>query len=1228
MKWRTDVIPLALLIVPILTGLIFASPGELKSAPNGLPKLVIVCAEEEYKTEQTLPAFAARHLRKRFNIAYVFGDKEDRNRLAGIEALEDADLAILSVRRRTLPKEQLAIVRNYLKRGRPLVALRTTSHAFAPLHGAAVPEGCESWEQFDRDVLGCEYEGHHGAPVADGPQTAIAIEPSAAGSPLLTGVGSDGFNVSASLYKNRDLNPAAMVLLRGAFGSEKEPVAWTFETAWRGKVFYTMLGHPNDFRNPRFQRLLLNAIDWAAQNAPDAKAAEQAFTLPDDLEIKLVLAEPEIAQPVHIHFDERGRMWVVEFRQYPHPAGLKVVSHDSYFRNVYDKTPAPPPNHIPGKDRISIHEDADGDGSYESHKVFVDGLNIASSAACDGEGVWVLNPPYLLFYPDRNHDDVPDSDPEVHLSGFGIEDTHSMANSLRFGPDGWLYGAHGSTVTMDVHRVGLDPPDKPGVQAQGQLIWRYHPETRQFEIFSEGGGNAFGLELDAKGRIFSGHNGGDTRGFHYMQGAYLQKGFSKHGSLTNPFAFGYFPAMKHDQAPRFTHEFVIYDRGSLPAAYHGKLFAVAPLLNHISISDISPEGSTFATKDTGFIQSKDTWFRPVDIAIGPDGCLYVADWYDARCDHIHNQEQIDTDRGRIYRLQAKGFKPGKATNLREKSDSELVEALGDDNVWTRQTALQLLGDRRDPSIVPQLEQALPTDQGQRSIESLWVLYQSAGLSESIAIKALKHPNPFVRLWAARLMADDGKVTANDSAALAKLATEEPNVEVRAQLACSARRLPVHECLAIVRGLAVHDEDRDDPRMPLLLWWAIEQHAAAHADDILAMLDDRTLWDRPIVRDRLLSRLMQRYAATGRRQDLQLCAKLLAMAPQASKCHLMDGFEAAFRGRAPNNLPPELIAEIAKTGKASLGLRIRMKEPAALAEAVSLLTETSVAVEARRECAELLGEIRHQAALPALLDLACADLPIELRQSALQALDPFDDQRIPTRVLEVYEDLSPELKPVAQNLLASRADRSLALLHAAKAGRIDADTIPGPIARKLLLHNRPEIAALVKELWGNTLTRDVEQVRAEKVRLAAALASGNGSPYDGKKLFVQQCSKCHTLFAQGGQIGPDLTSHNRSDVATILANILDPSAEIREGFETFAVLTSDGRALSGFIADRDAQVVALRGFDGHITVVPRDEIESMKSTGQSLMPTGLLKGLSDRQVRDLFSYLRSTQPLND
>src|SRR5213079_1483972 len=185
---------------------------------------------------------------------------------------------------------------------------------------------------------------------------------------------------------------------------------------------------------------------------------------------------------------DRGRLWVVQYLQYPNPAGLKPVQVDQFLRTKYDRVPEPPPRGPKGADRITILSDPDESGRYRKARDFVGGLNLCSGMCLGHGGVFVMQPPYLLFYPDKDGDDVPDGDPEVLLEGFGLEDTHSVVNSLRWGPDGWLYAAQGSTVSGRVRRPGsAEPP----VHSMGQQIWRYHPETRKYEVFAEGGGNAF-----------------------------------------------------------------------------------------------------------------------------------------------------------------------------------------------------------------------------------------------------------------------------------------------------------------------------------------------------------------------------------------------------------------------------------------------------------------------------------------------------------------------------------------------------------------------------------------------------------------------------------------------------------------------------------------------------------------------------------------------------------------
>ena len=219
----------------------------------------------------------------------------------------------------------------------------------------------------------------------------------------------------------------------------------------------------------------------------------------DDLTIDLVAAHPVVEQSIFLNFDHRGRMWVAQYRQYPFPAGSKVVGKDRFWRSEYDKLPLAPghSDYVPGKDRISIHEDTNGDGSFDKVTPFLDGLNFCTSFAHDHDGLWVLQPPYLLFYEDKDRDDQPDGPPQVHLRGFGIEDSHSLSNSLSWGPDGWLYGANGSTTSL---RVAVEGKQEPPVVRAGQLIWRYHPKKRVFEIFAEGGGNNLSCEFDSVGQ--------------------------------------------------------------------------------------------------------------------------------------------------------------------------------------------------------------------------------------------------------------------------------------------------------------------------------------------------------------------------------------------------------------------------------------------------------------------------------------------------------------------------------------------------------------------------------------------------------------------------------------------------------------------------------------------------------------------------------------------------------
>ncbi len=952
--------------------------------------------------------------------------------------------------------------------------------------------------------------------------------------------------------------------------------------------------------------------------------AEQNLETPDDLEVQLVLSEPEIAQPLFMTWDERGRMWLMEYRQYPDVAGVKMVSRDVYLRSVYDKVPEPPPHGAKGRDRISIHEDTDGDGVYDKHKVFVDGLNIASSVAVGRGGAFVTNPPYLLFYPDKNGDDVPDGDPEVLLEGFGLEDSHSVVNSLRFGPDGWLYGAQGSTVTGNVKRYGTK--DKP-IRTMGQLIWRYHPEQKRYEIFAEGGGNTFGCEIDNKGRVYSGHNGGDTRGFHYVQGGYYRKGFGKHGPLSNPYAFGYFENIKHHSVPRFTHNFIVYEEDVLPEQYHGRLFGVEPLQGQVVMSDFRPYQSSFETEDVSrILKTDDQWFRPVDIKAGPDGCIYVADMYEQRIDHSsHYAGRIDRTSGRVYRI--KGTSP---PNQQLAVNGDLVNALKHPQRSHRQIANRLIGDRKDASLIPALLEQTKQSAGQTALESLWALYQCGGLTDDVARQMLSHNDQFVRAWTVRLLCDDYQVAPQIAKALADLAANEGYIEVRKQLASSAKRLAAKDALPIIRNLLKYDEDAADIHQPLLIWWALEAKAQGDGRDLILdiVLSDNEVWKRPLMSQHLTERLMKRYALAGSREELLAAARLLAASPDKTANEtLLKGFEEAFKGRSLAEIPDELVKAIAATGGGSVALRVRQGDATAIEQAVAAVGDPGSDVNDRKQYLEIFGEIRRPEFIPVLLQVVRDEKNPDLVSSALTALQSFDDLRIGEEVVSALGKLPEDAQLVAETLLASRPVWAMALLNAVDSGSVSTESVSETALRKILLHNNANIKALVKKHWGTVEGASTEQMQSEMNRLQTVLAEGSGNPKKGKPLYMKNCGKCHRLFDEGGQIGPDLTSFKRDNQERILTNVVNPGLEIREGFENYIIITTDGRVVNGFLADKDNQVVVLRGVDGQNLIFRRDEIEDMRAIKRSVMPEGTVKKLTEQQIRDLFAYLRASQPVN-
>ena len=951
------------------------------------------------------------------------------------------------------------------------------------------------------------------------------------------------------------------------------------------------------------------------------------FKIPEDLDISLVVSEPHISQPLSICFDDRGRMWVLQYLQFPNPNGLKPVKVDNWLRTEYDKVPAPPPHGPKGNDRISIYEDIDGDGRADTVKHFISDLNLASGMALGHGGVFVTQPPYLLFYADRDQDDLPDGDPEVLLTGFGMNDAHAFANSLTWGPDGWLYGAQGSTATADILGIGFQ-----------QGIWRYHPLRREFELFAEGGGNTWGIDFDRYGNLYAGGNTVEPL-VHHVQGAYYVKGFGKHGPLHNPHTFGYFQPVKHHgyTGDSLTGGFVLYQGGAFPPRFNGN--CIAPNTRHSAMrwSTLELRGSTFQTRAAGdFITTPDIWFRPVDSTVGPDGALYVADWYDYSISHSSPKNrskwyQPSRGDGRVWRVAPEEVAPTEpgSLDLASLSSRQLIELLSHSNDWYARQARRLLAERRDPSILPVLETMLDLDDQRLALQALWSIYVTGGLDNQLASRTLQNRHPYIRAWTIRLLGDARFVSGSIARQLIDMARSDPSVIVRSQLACTAKRLRGDVAMSIVDQLIGHNEDVDDVHLPLLIWWAIEDKALSESVTVLALLESSTTWQLPMMQQILISRLARRYAAEGSQAGYVACARLLDLAPTDRDVDLvLSGIAQAFSGRrhkvvpAPLENPLARLLSVRQTDLNVLQIGLSVGSVTARQRALVQVLDTSTAIPNRVAMIRSLGETGVETSIRPLLGLLASDEPATVQSAAISAVGYFSDPGIADHVLAVFSGMPDSVQARAIELLCSRSSWALKLLEAVDKKQIQSTRVPLIQLRQLADQGEAEIKALISKHWGKVQAATPLEKQGRITAIMQMLGRRGGDTVRGLQLFRKICANCHKLHGEGEQVGPDLTGAERKDRRKLLSNLVDPNAVVRQQFIAHVAVTNNGRVITGLLADSTAETVTLLDAKNKRTVLNRDDLDELRESPISLMPDNLLEPLTDQEIRDLFAYLQT------
>ena len=548
--------------------------------------------------------------------------------------------------------------------------------------------------------------------------------------------------------------------------------------------------------------LVISSIAWSAvptNNAPFLKPDEAIAKMEvmNGFEVKAFVAEPDIGEAIAFCFDFRGRLWTLENYNYQ-----TRRAHSTDKRN-----------------RIQIFEDTDGDGVFDKKKTFTEDLSFSSGMIVGMGGVYVGMPPELIFIPDADGDDKPDGPHEVLLDGWGIQDRHETLNSFIWGPDGWLYGCHGVFTQSRVGRPGTKDEDRQFIDGG---IWRFHPQTKEFEVFAEGLSNPWGFDFNDMGQGFATccvipHL------FHIVQGGVYHKQSKQN---VNPYVYDNIKTIR-DHTHKSAHggaRFYLAD--VFPEKYRDQLFMCNIHEHAVLIDYMVPKGSSFIGKHgDDFLMANDLAWVGFSVEIGPDGGVYILDWHDQ---NICGNEIKFANSARVYRIMPKGVKGPKPFDLENLSDLELVELQNHSNDWyVRQsrTILQhraLTGKLDSEKVHPKLLTMLAdAPKVSKRLRALWALHCTGGISQEHALSLLDDSEEYIRAWTVQLLTEEKKPSATVREKFAQMAKSEKSPVVRLYLACALQRLPYNQRWDILGALSKYSQDREDNNIPRMLWLALE-----------------------------------------------------------------------------------------------------------------------------------------------------------------------------------------------------------------------------------------------------------------------------------------------------------------------------------------------------------------------------------------------------------------------
>lgn len=741
------------------------------------------------------------------------------------ENLKKYDGLVIYANHEYLAPEQESALKEFLENGKGLI----------PLHSAT---GCFKNSDWYINTIGGQFASH-----GTGDFTSTIIAPS---NPIMDGL--EEFETWDETYIHQNINPDITVLMERVDGNQREPYTWILEQG-NGRVFYTAYGHNDStWTNSEFLKLVENGIFWAVgdqvqsqvaaldipevsiydeqisdftkryevphiQQPLDPEESKKLIQTPVEFDLHLFASEPDIINPIAMAWDERGRLWIVESVDYP---------------NTFKETDGQ------ANDRIKICEDTDGDGKADKFTVFADDLNIPTSMVFANGGIIVSMAPDFVFMKDTDGDDKADVK-EVLITGWGKSDTHAGPSNLQYGFNNKIWGVTGySGFNGTINGESWQFP---------QGVYNFDPDGENFEYLASTSNNTWGLGFSEENNVFISTANNTHVAYYSIPAKFLQRNLpeASEGQLSPPYSVepiqkidGHYDA--HAMTPNLRQVDVVggftsaagvrlYTARDFPKEYWNRIaFVNEPTIRLTHNAIIEPEGAGFVEKDGwNLLASSDEWFGPVHAEVGPDGAVWIADWYNFIIQHNvfverqapsrmvlpftdqpHGQgnafksELRDTNHGRIYRLVYKKAEPYQPIQLSKDDPEGLLAALKNNNMLWRMTAQRLLVESGSLEVIPALYEIVNNTQEDEiglnspAVHALWTLHGLGALDGTnnealqVAIEALSHPTDGVRKAAVEVLPkNELAINAIQNSGI----TKDPNLNVRMHALLALATMP-------------------------------------------------------------------------------------------------------------------------------------------------------------------------------------------------------------------------------------------------------------------------------------------------------------------------------------------------------------------------------------------------------------------------------------------------------